>query len=81
MSCFVVRDVVAEVISEIFVADDVDFAYVLLDAEGTLDVERPRCPFSCCQVVLCKTVVSISLLRTLLNQLVVLIIVVAVVLQ
>ena len=77
-SCF--PYLVVELLVEIVVADDVDFAYVLLDVEGALDVEhlfvhslvvrsccaKPLFPYLCCEL--------------LLNQLVVLIIVVAVVL-
>ena len=55
---------VVELLVEIVVAEDVDFAYVLLDIEGTLDVERlvvhslvvrsccakPLSPYFCCEL-------------------------------
>ena len=55
---------VVELLVEIVVVDDVDFAYVLLDVEDTLDVERlfvhslvvrsccakPLSPYLCCEL-------------------------------
>ena len=59
---------VVELLVDIFVVDDVDFAYVLLDIEGALGVERlvihSLVVRSCCS----KALFSISLLLTLLNN-------------
>ena len=55
---------VVELLVEIVVVDDVDFAYVLLDVEDTLDVEhlvvhslvvrsccaKPLSPYLCCEL-------------------------------
>ena len=63
---FVFSYLVVKYLVEIVVVDDVDFAYVLLDVEGALDVERlvvhslvvrsccakPLSPYLCCELLL-----------------------------